>query len=176
MVTAKARPAEGLLPTIAALLGENTMFDTRPYADLGCIVLHQNKSDTKTAGVNEFYTEAESHPEEGRIRGIFDLPDGAALPRVTMRSLSRYHADLARKLAFPFQAMFADTRYPVRLVRYVTVVGLEPVGGSASQRIHCRVEGTAHVKRLPLVDLGLQDDDPNHQMVEDFAYWFLNAW
>ena len=78
--------------------------------------------------------------------------------------LARYYAQLLKHLAFPFQALYAETNPPVRqLVRYITVTGLLPVFGSASRGIHCKVEGLAHVRELPLVDIGVQEDNPNCQ-------------
>jgi hypothetical protein len=94
-----------------------------------------------------------------------------------MASLAKYHAHLREHLHFPFQAIYAETTFPVRhLVRYVSVLGLLPVVGSASRGIHCRVEGLPHARSLPLVDIGMPDEHPNYQILDDYAYWFLNSW
>jgi hypothetical protein len=99
------------------------------------------------------------------------------LPQVMMSTLARFYAYLANHLDFPFQALYADTRPPVRqLVRCITVTGLLPVAGSASRGIHCRVEGVQGIRELPLVEIGLPDDHPNCQIIDDYAYWFLNSW
>jgi hypothetical protein len=42
--------------------------------------------------------------------------------------------------------------------------------------IHCRIDGLAHVRSLPLVDIGMPDEHPNYQMLDDYAFWFLNSW
>lgn len=114
--------------------------------------------------------------EENRILGVFDLPNGVRLPPVTMAALAHYHAYLSRHLSFPFRGLYAETAYPVRhTVRYVTVTGLLPLPEKAAQGVHCEVAGDADMPRLSLIDLGLAEDDPNYQLLDDFAYWFRNC-
>jgi hypothetical protein len=159
----------------AALTGGLVMLETGLYPDPRNAVPRHIGIGQLTAVEREPWEEI-LHQED-RIREVFQLAADIALPCVTMATLARFHAHLARYLTFPFQALYADTHPPVRqLVRYITVTGLVHVAGSASRGIHCRVEGVPGVRELPLVDIGLQEDNPNCQLVDDYAYWFLNSW
>jgi len=114
--------------------------------------------------------------EEDRIRAIFGLSAGVPLPRVTSHTLGKYHAHLSTRLSFPFRALYAETRAPiVHLVRYIFVVRLLNPAGPVSRGILCRVEALSETTELPLVEIGVPEDDPNSQLLDDFAYWFLNC-
>ncbi len=154
------------------------MLDTKLYSDPGRTVLQQVQPHVlPTAPESEVQGWAELPGEEDRIRLVFGLPEDTPLPRVTMATLAHYHAYLRKHLVFPFQALYAETTFPVRhLVRYVSVLALLPVIGSASRGIHCRVEGIPDLHALPLVDIGMPDGHPNYQTLDDYAYWFLNSW
>ena len=152
------------------------MLETKLYADQGRNVLRWNDGGPLpdfAARDTAWLADA----QEARIRDVFQLADNMPLPRVTMNTLARYYAYMLRHLQLPFQALCPDINLPMRqLVRYITVTALLPVAGSASRGIHCKVEGLLHVNELPLVDVGLHDENPNCQLVDDYAYWFLNAW
>jgi hypothetical protein len=121
---------------------------------------------------DDFYTSAS---QEERIREVFGLPAGLPLPRVTVQNLGRYHAYLNAHLAFPFRAICAETQPPIRrLIRHISVIKLLSLGGPVSRGITCRVEGLPDAIELPLVDIGVREDDPPAQLVDDFAYWFFN--
>jgi hypothetical protein len=133
----------------------------------------------RVEGVSLHHSDLEQAPldENDRIRKMFEIARDAPLPRVGTGTLLRYHAHLSQRLSFPFQAMYAETRRPVQhLFRYISVLRLLPVTGPASRGIHCAVEGVPGVRELPLVDIGLREDNPNYQEIDDYAYWFLNSW
>ena len=115
--------------------------------------------------------------EVDRIREVFGLADDAPLPQSSIGAILKYHEYLSNRLSFPFQALyFGETEPPVRhLVHYITVLGLHEPRGSASRGIRCEVAGVPGVGELPLVEIGVRDDNPNYQIVDDYAYW-LNSW
>ncbi len=115
--------------------------------------------------------------EEDRIRRIFKLPAHAPIPRVAKETLHQYHEYLAAKLIFPFKALYAETQPPVRqLVRYVTVLGMSDDVRRRRFGLFCKVRLDDNQEtELPLADLGIQADDPNREMIDDYLYWLWNA-
>ena len=110
--------------------------------------------------------------EEDRIRAVFGLPPHASPPKVDKETLLQYHDYLARQLKFPFQALYAETTPPVRqLVRYVTVLGLSDNVRRRQYGLFCKVQLEGAVIELALSDLGLQDDDPNRELIDDYLAW-----
>jgi hypothetical protein len=115
------------------------------------------------------------HNEAIRIRAIFGLATDAPLPHVTVHTLLTYRQYLARHLAFPFQALYEETKPPVRrLVRYITITGLVDTINDLSEGILCTVEGIQPIRQLPLIEVGVREDDPNYPVIDDYAYWLLN--
>jgi hypothetical protein len=111
--------------------------------------------------------------EAERIRAVFGLYGEAALPSVNGYTLRIYHDYLAAHLSFPFTALYAESKPPLRqLVRYASVLGLQDLSGRPSQGILCKIDGASLVRELPLVEIGVRDDDPNYWLIDDYASWF----
>ncbi|MGD0899425.1 MAG: calcium-binding protein [Thermoguttaceae bacterium] len=114
--------------------------------------------------------------EEDRICAAFGLPAHVPLPRLSKETLLQYHQYLSRELSFPFQALYAETTPPVHhIVRYVTVLGLSDSPRRRMYGLFCRVQIDGTIQELPLADLGLQADEPNRQLVDDYLYWLWNS-
>lgn len=115
--------------------------------------------------------------EEDRIRQVFKLPAHAPIPRVGKETLQQYHEYLAEKLTFPFKALYAETKPPVRqLVRYLTVLGMSDDVRRRQFGLFCKVRlDDDQETELPLADLGIQADDPNRELIDDYLYWLWNA-
>jgi hypothetical protein len=114
---------------------------------------------------------------EDRIRAALGVSDGP-LPEVGHGSLQSYYDYLATRLSFPFQARYPE---PVGLheeiIRTVKVVGLldpSTVLDGESLGIICRARQGKQMVELSLADLEVEQDDPNHELVEDYWYWFWN--
>lgn len=113
--------------------------------------------------------------EEDRIQGVFGLSNDAPLPKVSKDSLAKYHEYLLGKLSFPFSALYVESTPPVRqLVRYVTVVGLSDSERRRLYGLFCKVEIDGTVLEMPLAELGMREDDPNRQLVDDYVHWLWN--
>jgi hypothetical protein len=113
--------------------------------------------------------------EDSRIRRVFELTEDAPIPRVGQDSLLKYREFLEAALSFPFQALYAETRAPVRrLFRCVDVLGLAEMASRRASTLMARVQNAHGEIEIPLAELGVRDDDPNHQLIDDFAYWFWN--
>jgi hypothetical protein len=110
-----------------------------------------------------------------RIQAVFGLPEDAPLPRVDRDTLHRYRRHLTAKLSVPFDALHAETRPPVRrLVHYIRVLGILEVGDQISDGLLCQVE-TMNGRGLPLAEIGVREEHPSYQLIDDYAYWFINC-
>jgi hypothetical protein len=113
--------------------------------------------------------------EDSRIRRVFGLAEDQPIPRVSENSLRAYREFLAAALSFPFQALYAETTAPVRrLFRCVHVLGLSDITSRRASTLLVRVQNAQGEMEIPLAELGVREDDPNHPLIDDFAYWFWN--
>ncbi len=116
-----------------------------------------------------------SDNEDSRIRRVFGLAESDPIPRVSQKTLLEYRKFLEGALSFPFQALYAETTAPVRrLFRCVRVLGLSDANNRRGLALMARVRGSQGEIEIPLAELGVREDDPNHQLIDDFAYWFWN--
>jgi hypothetical protein len=114
---------------------------------------------------------------EDRIRAALGAK-GGKLPEVGKESLQAYYKYLSANMSLPFQAQYPQ---PVGLheeiIRTVTVVGLlDPAKNldCESLGLLCKVcQGKQQVE-LSLADLEVTENDPNHELIEDYWYWFWN--
>ena len=114
--------------------------------------------------------------EEDRIRLVFGLPSHESLPTVSKDTVAQYHDYLLRKLSFPFQALYAERAPPVRqIVRYVNVVGPSDNANRRQYGLFCKVELGDQTLELPLAELGMREDDPNRQLVDDYLDWLWKS-
>ena len=116
--------------------------------------------------------------QDDRIRKVFGLPDDAPLSSVGDGALATYYDYLSAKLSFPFEALYSpisgDTR---QLIHYVRVVELTDPRQDRKSNLHglsCRAQNAQKAFELPLNELGVRDDNPNCQLLDDYAYWFVN--
>ena len=114
--------------------------------------------------------------EENRIRLAFGLAGHMPLPAVNKETVAQYHQYLLRKLSFPFQALYAETVPPVKqIVRYVNVVGPSDDAKRRQFGLFCKVEVGDRTLELPLAELGMREDDPNRQLVDDYLEWLWHS-
>jgi hypothetical protein len=113
--------------------------------------------------------------DESRIRAVFGISDNTPIPQVSQESLLVYRKHLLDSLRFPFEALHAETAPPVRrLFRCVAVLGFSETFSHRLQTLLCRVCNDGKEIELPLAELGVREDNPNYQLVEDFTRWYWN--
>jgi hypothetical protein len=116
--------------------------------------------------------------QDKRIRQVFGLADEAPIPAVSDTSLAIYHDFLVANLKLPFEALYCQNGGELRqLIHYVRVVELSHprnFGGHVPHGLLCRAQNVKQVMDLPLDELGVRDDNPNCQLLDDYAYWFVN--
>jgi hypothetical protein len=131
-------------------------------------------SETHVSPANRLPRPADT--EEDRIRAAFALSNDAPLPKVSKETLLQYHEYLTQQLSFPFQALYAETTPPVRqIVRYVTVIGLSDSVRRRMYGLFCKVQIENAVVELPLADLGIHDNEPNRQLIDDYLHWLWSG-
>ncbi len=115
--------------------------------------------------------------QDDRIRTIFGLTSDDPLPRVTDENLHRYHSFLATHLSFPFQAKYTIETEPfLGVARPVDITALldpEECDDSTGFMVEA-IQGGEPIE-LPLADLEEVNDPHNGQLIEDYAYWFVNC-
>jgi hypothetical protein len=122
-----------------------------------------------------------SHPEanrqEARIRSALGLAEGP-LPAVDRRGLAKYYEYLANRLAFPFEARSADEHGSPHSATVVLAVRalLNPADHPVDEYtgLLCRAIQDDEEREVPLLDLEVDDAQPNYQLLEDYWYWVWN--
>jgi hypothetical protein len=117
--------------------------------------------------------------QEDRIRTVFGLPADSPLPRVNEETLTRYHIHLACKLVLPFEALYCPTSGEMRqLIHYVHVTDMIDPRHSRPSTLHhglsCKAVNAKNVLDLPLSELGVREENPNCELLDDYSYWFVN--
>jgi hypothetical protein len=116
--------------------------------------------------------------QDERIRRIFGLSDEASLPAVNDFSLATYYEYLAQNLVMPFDALHCPAGNEARqLIHYLHVIELcdpRQVRLRNLYGLFCRAQNAKEAMDLPLADLGVREDNPNCQLIDDYAYWFVN--
>ena len=114
---------------------------------------------------------------EDRIRAVLGVSDGP-LPEVRNETLQRYYAYLTTHLSLPFQVRHPEPiglhEEIVRTVRVVGILDPSKVLDGESLGIVCKARQGKRRIELSLADLEVEEDDPNHQLIEDYWYWFWN--
>jgi hypothetical protein len=120
-----------------------------------------------------------SPSQEDRIRKVFGVADEAPLPPVDDGALTVYFDHLAASLAMPFEALYCQNGGEMRqLIHYVRVTELLDPRQARNHNLHglfCKAENLKEGWELPLAELGVRDDNPNCQLIDDYAYWFVNC-
>jgi hypothetical protein len=116
--------------------------------------------------------------QEGRIRKVFGLSEESPLPPVREDTLAAYHAYLADHLSLPFDALCCENGVEVRqLVHYIQIIELLPPRKNRSgslQGLCCKARNHKATLELSLAECGVREDNPNCQLVDDYAYWYVN--
>lgn len=117
--------------------------------------------------------------QDDRIRAIFGLPPDARLPLVRAETLTTYYDYLVKHLTLPFEALYCQNGGEMRqLVYYVHVTELLDPRRLRNHSLHgllCKAQHHHDLLELPLSEFGVREDSPNCQLIDDYAYWFVNC-
>jgi hypothetical protein len=64
-----------------------------------------------------------------------------------------------------------------QLIHYVKILEMMDPRKGRNHTLHgllCLAQNHKEALNLPLVELGVRDDNPNCQLIDDYAYWFVN--
>jgi hypothetical protein len=117
--------------------------------------------------------------QDDRIRKVFGLSEESPLPLVRQETLAVYHDHLAANLSLPFDALYCQNSGEIRqLIYYVHVTELVDPRRSRNHSLHgllCKAKNHKEMLELPLAEFGVREDNPNCQLIDDYAYWFVNC-
>jgi hypothetical protein len=117
--------------------------------------------------------------QDDRIRMIFGLSEESPLPLVRHETLAAYFEYLMAHLTLPFEALYCQNGGEMRqLIHYVHVMELVDPRRSNNHSLHgllCKAKNHRDFLELPLAEFGVRDDNPNCQLIDDYAYWFVNC-
>jgi len=118
-----------------------------------------------------------SHPgrDEDRIREALGVPRGA-LPKVSAPWLHKYFRHLDMELELPFTAKTTGRVGFSRSDDVAVVALIDPAThpAAAEEGLLCLVDDGERQAEVPLQDVVVDADHPNHQSLEDYWYWFWN--
>jgi hypothetical protein len=117
--------------------------------------------------------------QDDRVRKVFGLTDDSPLPLVREETLAVYYDYLRTNLSLPFDALYCQNGGKMRhLIHYVQVTELvDPRRGHnhSSHGLFGRALHHREALELPLSEFGVMEDNPNCQLIDDYAYWFVNC-
>jgi hypothetical protein len=116
--------------------------------------------------------------QDDRIRKVFGLTEKSPIPAVHRETLAAYYDHLRQNVSLPFDALYCQNGGEMRqLVHHVQITELvDPRDGRAfnTHGLFCRARNHKEVVEAPLAEFGLREDNPNCQLIDDYAYWFVN--
>jgi hypothetical protein len=123
-------------------------------------------------------TEPHRKPDQ-RDRIIEALgPLGECSPSVDDETLCRYYTYLSARLSLPFPAHYPEPTNSRERREFACMVLelLDPTEhlGDEFDGIFCKTRKGEYEINLPLVELGIPQNSPNFQLIEDYGYWFWN--
>jgi hypothetical protein len=114
--------------------------------------------------------------QDDRVRMVFGLTSDDLLPNPDEETLETYYDYLAESLSFPFEARYREEDDPFSPLpaRRVKVVALgSDLDLNEEDGILCETKTAEGEDLVPLAELELRRSDPNRQLVDDHAAWFV---
>jgi len=112
--------------------------------------------------------------QDDRIKLILDATGDDPVPEVDEDMLLAYRSYLANNLTLPFEARHCPEDGPEN---DVTVIGLpDPDECECDEFYGLLCEARLERKQIivPLGEIEVRKGTPNHQLVDDYSYWFWN--
>lgn len=114
--------------------------------------------------------------EEIRVTRLFGLPESAGPPAVTCEALEVYHEYLCAHVRFPFYGEYSRETAPLQKTSdYIKVTGLADVDDCDEfYGLLCEARGGRRHIVVPLAEVEVDSEHPNHQLIHDYLVWFWN--
>ena len=116
--------------------------------------------------------------QDDRIRAVFGLTTDDLLPESEDdESVAVYYKFLAAQMSFPFEAEYSFESGPLESTTVpITVLGLlEPDDSQFCEYgLFCQIRRDGERIEMPLIDVEVDDRNPNQQLVADYSFWFVN--
>jgi hypothetical protein len=112
---------------------------------------------------------------EARLRAVFGLYGGDALPRASRTALLAYYEHFGARLSFPFDGDFQPGAEPSPGPSCLTVVRLlQKAGVNEYDGILCRAVDDRGARGVPLAKVRVAQNSANSQLIGDYCYWLGN--
>jgi len=116
--------------------------------------------------------------QDDRIRQVFGLTSDDPLPEADDEALQSYYEYLAANLSFPFEMRSSiNARRSAAKALKITILGLVDQDDNSEgdeYGLFCQAQRDGEHVELPLAEVEVQPGNPNHQLVDDYSYWFVN--
>ena len=116
--------------------------------------------------------------QHDRVRAALELTSDYPLPDVDETTLLKYHAHLAARLSFPFEADFSEETGPMDHATHpLAILGLldpEEYPSDEFYGLICEAREGKHHAEVPLAELEVAEGKPDHQLISDYSYWSWN--
>ncbi len=115
--------------------------------------------------------------EDDRLRMVFGLTSDDPLPVVDEDTEQQYRDYLNAHLAFPFNATCcSEPTEDFSANKQLAVIGFASSPPTDLTRgVFCEARCEEKMEQVPLVNLELDEDDPNCQYVDDYRYWLFEV-
>jgi len=112
--------------------------------------------------------------QDDRIKSILGATGDDPVPDVDEDTLITYWKHLNEHLTMPFQADHCPEDEPSNAVTVVRLSDPEEYDCDEFYGLFCEAQlGRRHII-IPLGEIELRKDNPNHQLIDDYSYWFWN--
>jgi hypothetical protein len=115
--------------------------------------------------------------QEDRIRTVFGLIGDEPIPDVDGETLLVFYTHLMAHASLPFEAKYSKETGPAwNITSAITVLGLTDPGKYPDEDygLFCTARQSKRTIELPLADVEVDEDNPQLQVFDDYAYWFAN--
>jgi hypothetical protein len=110
---------------------------------------------------------------EDRLRAALGMTTDNAVPFVEKATLLKYLEYLKSNLTFPFPATYSHYDGKRRTLHEVSVIGLSDEFPIEDENgLVAKVTENKEEREVPLMLLEVGEDDPNHQLLTDYGWWF----
>jgi hypothetical protein len=110
---------------------------------------------------------------EDRLRAALGVTTDDAVPWVEKATLLKYFEYLKANLTFPFSATYSHHDGKRRVFHKVSVVGMSDESPTEDEYgLVSKVKDDQEEWEVPLVLLEVGKNDRNHQLLEDYRWWF----
>jgi len=112
--------------------------------------------------------------QDDRIKSILGATGDDPVPDVDEDTLLAYWRQLNETLTFPFEAEYCPEDGPSNTVNIIGLTDPEEYDCDEFYGLFCEARLGRRCIVVPLSEIEVKKGKPNHQMTDDYSYWFCN--